>query len=148
MLDRDGPLAETDSVAADWIALAPRSVKTERRVEQAPGASWLFLWPIHAGTKYLAFLLDRYFEDPAIDEENRLAFSWAAYNAGPAKVAKMRKRAEEMGLDPNRWFGHVEHAALAIVGQETVRYVGNIYKYYVAYKLVANITEREAEQDL
>ena len=47
----------------------------------------------------------------------------------------------------NRWFGHVEHAALAIVGQETVRYVGNIYKYYLAYKLVTNITERKAEQD-
>ena len=89
---------------------------------------------IHAGAKYLNFIRNRYFDDPALADEDKVAFSWAAYNAGPAKVARMRKKAEELGLDPNRWFGNVEHAALAIVGQETVRYVRNIYKYYVTYK--------------
>jgi membrane-bound lytic murein transglycosylase MltF len=48
----------------------------------------------------------------------------------------MRKKTEEMGLDPNRWFGNVELAALDMVGQETVRYVSNIYKYYITYKLL------------
>ena len=91
---------------------------------------------IHAGTKYMAFLRERYFNEPELDDENRFAFTWAAYNAGPARVRQMRKRAEEMGLDRNRWFGNVEHAALAIVGQETVRYVSNIYKYYVTYSLL------------
>ena len=91
---------------------------------------------IHAGTKYMAFLRDRYFSGPEFDAENRFAFSWAAYNAGPAKVRSMRKRAEKMNLDPNKWFGHVEFAALAIVGQETVRYVNNIFKYYIAYKVI------------
>ncbi len=100
---------------------------------------------IHAGTKYLAFLRDRYFDDPALDEENRLAFSWAAYNAGPAKVAKMRSKAKELGLDPNRWFGNVEHAALAIVGQETVRYVNNIYKYYLAYKMITDLEAAKSQ---
>lgn len=96
---------------------------------------------IHAGTKYLAFLRDRYFSGPDFDDENRFAFSWAAYNAGPARVRSMRQRAKQMGLDPNRWFGHVEYAALAIVGRETYRYVRNIFKYYITYKIIGNIGE-------
>jgi len=94
---------------------------------------------IHAGTKYLAFLRDRYYSGPDFDEENRFAFSWAAYNAGPARVRSMRRRAEQMGLNPNRWFGNVEYAALAIVGRETYRYVRNIFKYYITYKIIGNI---------
>jgi len=93
---------------------------------------------VHAGVKYLAFLRDHYFSDPGLEDEDRVAFAWAAYNAGPAKVRRMRERAREMGLDPDRWFHNVEYAALAIVGRETVRYVANIYKYYVAYKLAPN----------
>jgi hypothetical protein len=38
-----------------------------------------------------------------------------------------------MGLDSNRWFRNVELAALKVIGQETVRYVSNINKYYVIY---------------
>ncbi len=91
---------------------------------------------IHAGIKYLAFLRDRYFSDPQITANNRLAFSWAAYNAGPANVSKMRKKAGQMGLDPSVWFGNVELAAAKIVGREPVQYVRNILKYYIAYALV------------
>lgn len=96
---------------------------------------------IHAATKYLAFLRKRYFSDPAITPENQLAFTWAAYNAGPAKVRKMRAQAGKMGLDPNVWFLNVELAASKLVGRETVRYVAHVYKYYVAYKLAAEATE-------
>ena len=99
---------------------------------------------IHAGTKYLAFIRDRYFSDPAIKEDERMAFTWAAYNAGPAKVQKMRNLAKKMGLDPNRWFGHTEIAAGKLVGKETVRYVANIHKYYVAYKLVVRLYSDKA----
>lgn len=91
---------------------------------------------IHAGVKYLAFLRDRYFSDPQITPKNRLAFSWAAYNAGPANVRKMRSKAGQMGLDPNVWFGNVELAAARTVGREPVQYVRNILKYYIAYALV------------
>ena len=91
---------------------------------------------IHAGLKYLAFLRDRYFSDPAITPRNRLAFSWAAYNAGPANARRMRKKAEQMGLDPNVWFGNVEMAAAKVAGQEPVQYVRNILKYYIAYALI------------
>ena len=99
---------------------------------------------IHAATKYLAFLRDRYFSDPAITPKNRLAFTWAAYNTGPAKVRKMREQAKKMGLDPNVWFSNVELAASRLVGREPVRYVANVYKYYVAYKLVSEATKGKA----
>lgn len=94
---------------------------------------------VHAGAKYLAFLRDRYFSEPDMTETDRLAFTWAAYNAGPAKVRKMRNMAERMGRDPNQWFGHVEIAAGRIVGRETVKYVADIYKYYIAYRLIAQL---------
>ncbi|MCP3663865.1 MAG: transporter substrate-binding domain-containing protein [Gammaproteobacteria bacterium] len=97
---------------------------------------------IHAGAKYMAFLRSRYFSNEMISQEDQVYFAMAAYNAGPAKVARMRKRAMEMGLDPSRWFGHVELAALRIVGQETVRYVRNILKYYTAYLHTIQTTER------
>ncbi|MCK5697712.1 MAG: lytic transglycosylase F [Gammaproteobacteria bacterium] len=91
---------------------------------------------IHAGVKYLAFLRDRYFSDPAISKKDKMAFSWAAYNAGPAKVRKMRALAKKMNLDENVWFANVEVAAAKIIGRETVEYVSKIFKYYIAYSLV------------
>jgi membrane-bound lytic murein transglycosylase MltF len=91
---------------------------------------------IQAGVKYLAFMRDRYFSDPKISEEDRMAFSWAAYNAGPAKLRKMRNLTKKMGLNPNVWHSNVEVAAGKIVGRETVEYVSNIFKYYIAYRLV------------
>ena len=90
---------------------------------------------IHAGHKYLRFLQDRYFNDPQIDTLNRYLFSFAAYNAGPAKVSRLRKEAGEKGLDPNVWFQNVEIIAAKRIGRETVQYVSNIYKYYISYKL-------------
>lgn len=103
---------------------------------------------IHAAVKYLAVLRDRYYSDPGIDEADRLAFIWSAYNAGPVKVRAMRKRAAQMGLDPNRWFFNVEHAAQAVAGPETVRYVANVYKYYLAYRLSEELLKRRAEKKL
>ncbi|MGA1842329.1 MAG: transglycosylase SLT domain-containing protein [bacterium] len=93
---------------------------------------------IHAGTKYLAFLRDYYFSDPNIKEKDRIRFTLAAYNAGPNKIKKVRKLALQMGLNPNRWFRNVEMAALKSIGQETVRYVSNINKYYIIYRLGLN----------
>jgi membrane-bound lytic murein transglycosylase MltF len=90
---------------------------------------------VHAGVKYLAFLRDRYFSHDRINEPNRIRFSLAAYNAGPTKIRKAQRLAEEMGLDRYLWFRNVEIATLRIVGQETVQYVSNINKYYVLFKL-------------
>jgi len=91
---------------------------------------------IHAGVKFLHQMADQYFSDPGIDPENRLLFTFAAYNAGPNRIADLRKKAPAQGLDPNKWFGNVELMVSQNVGQTTVQYVSNIYKYYVAYKLV------------
>jgi membrane-bound lytic murein transglycosylase MltF len=89
---------------------------------------------VHAGVKYLDFLRQRYFSDPKIKPRNQVRFALAAYNAGPAKINRARSLAAEMGLDSNRWFRHVEIAALKMIGRETVRYVSNINKYYVIYE--------------
>ncbi|MBF7730208.1 lytic transglycosylase F [Pseudomonas sp. N040] len=90
---------------------------------------------IEAGSKYLRLLSDTYLDDPELTPVNRTLLSFAAYNAGPGNLMKFRRLAKKSGLDPNVWFGNVEQAAARIVGRETVDYVGNIYKYYVVYKL-------------
>ncbi len=94
---------------------------------------------IHAGAKYMRFLADRYFSDGEFDELNRWLFSLAAYNAGPARVIKLRREAAQQGYDATRWFDNVEVIAARRIGRETVSYVSNIYKYYVGYQLT---TER------
>ena len=43
-----------------------------------------------------------------------------------------------MGLNPNVWFRNVEIVAAKRIGRETVQYVSNIYKYYVAYRLIVD----------
>jgi membrane-bound lytic murein transglycosylase MltF len=91
---------------------------------------------IHAGVKYLRFLREQYFENESMDEDNKTLFTFASYNAGPAKVAKLRREAEKAGLDPNVWFRNVEIVAAKLIGRETVLYVSNIYKYYTAYRLI------------
>lgn len=91
---------------------------------------------IHAGIKYVRLLRDQFFESQPMDERNKILFSFAAYNAGPARVQKLRKEAEQRELNPNVWFNNVEIIAARRIGEETVTYVSNIYKYYFAYKLI------------
>lgn len=88
---------------------------------------------VEAGVKYLRFLADSYFEDLADDPVNQAFFALAAYNAGPSRFARLRKEAAGKGYDPDKWFGNVEWIVRARVSREPVRYVGNIYKYYVAF---------------
>ena len=90
---------------------------------------------IHAGIKYLDFLRRRYFTDPELSEKNRIRFALASYNAGPAKIRRVRNLTLKMGLNQNQWFRNAEMAALKIIGQETVGYVSSINKYYIVYKL-------------
>ncbi|NNK79776.1 MAG: transporter substrate-binding domain-containing protein [Litoreibacter sp.] len=97
---------------------------------------------LEAGAKYLSFLQRRYFSGSEIAALDKILLSLAAYNAGPANVARARKRAEELKLNPNVWFGNVERAARRSIGAEPVTYVRNIYKYYVAFSLSE---ERDAQ---
>jgi membrane-bound lytic murein transglycosylase MltF len=90
---------------------------------------------IRAGARYMRFLIDHYFSDPEMDETQRWLFALAAYNAGPARIQRLRKQAAAEGHDPNVWLDNVELIAARKIGRETVRYVRNIFKYYVAYRL-------------
>jgi membrane-bound lytic murein transglycosylase MltF len=91
---------------------------------------------IHAGAKYMDQLMAKNFPDAKFDEVNRTLFAFASYNAGPGNISKMRKAAEKSGLDPDQWFNNVEIVTAKKIGIETTTYVRNIYKYYVAYKLM------------
>jgi membrane-bound lytic murein transglycosylase MltF len=98
---------------------------------------------IHAGVKYIRFMVDRYFANEPMDDVNKILFAFAAYNAGPGRIHQLRQEAAKRGLNPNVWIGNVEMIAAAEIGTETVTYVSNIYKYYIAYKL---IVEQEEER--
>lgn len=89
---------------------------------------------IHAGVKYLDFLRNRYFSDQGIDPRNQTLLALAAYNAGPSRMINLRNKAAKLGYDPNVWFDNVELVAAKEIGRETVEYVANIYKYYLAYR--------------
>ncbi len=102
---------------------------------------------IHAGVKYLAYLRKTYFNDPGISPVDKVYFSWAAYNAGPTRIAKLRGKAARMGVDPNKWFYNVENVAARFIGREPVDYVASINKYYVAYRLAEDLNlQKESEK--
>jgi len=99
---------------------------------------------IHAGVKYMRWMVDTYYKDEPMTQLDKALFAFASYNAGPGRIRQLRKEATQRGLDPNVWFGNVEQVASERIGRETVTYVSNIYKYYVAYKLVVEERERRA----
>jgi membrane-bound lytic murein transglycosylase MltF len=98
---------------------------------------------IHAGVKYMRFMVDHFFADEPMDRLDKGLFAFAAYNAGPGRIQRLRQEAAAKGYDPNKWFHNVEIVASQRIGRETVTYVANIYKYYIAYKL---IEDHEAER--
>ena len=93
---------------------------------------------IHAGVKYMRQMMDRYYGNEPMTPLDKALFTFASYNAGPARIRGLRTRAAERGLDPNIWFNNVEVVAGEAIGRETVQYVSNIYKYYLAYKLLTD----------
>ena len=100
---------------------------------------------IHAGVKYMRWMIDHYYGDEPMTQLDKALFAFASYNAGAGRVAQLRKEAAKRGLDPNVWFHNVEYVAAEKIGAETVTYVANIYKYYIAYKLLLEV---RAEKDL
>src|SRR5262245_30256309 len=98
---------------------------------------------IHGGAKYLDQLMTKYFPDAKFTDAERPLFAFAAYNAGPGNIARMRKEAEKRGLDPDRWFNNVELVVAEKIGMETTTYVRNIYKYYAAYRLTLEAQEAQ-----
>ena len=91
---------------------------------------------IHAGVKFLRSMMNEYYANEPMDRFNKGLFAFASYNAGPGRIGQLRKLAAKRGLDPNVWFNNVELMAAEKIGRETVTYVSNIYKYYLAYQLI------------
>lgn len=99
---------------------------------------------INAGIKYMRWMIDNYFGKEPMTNLDKALFAFASYNAGAGRISQLRKEAAKRGLDPNVWFHNVEYVAAEKIGAETVTYVSNIYKYYIAYKLMMESrTERE-----
>jgi membrane-bound lytic murein transglycosylase MltF len=104
---------------------------------------------IHAGIKYMRGMMDDYYSKEPMTKLDKALFAFASYNAGAGRIANMRKEAARRGLDPNVWFHNVEYVAAEKIGAETVTYVANNYKYYIAYKLLMEARaerERSVEQ--
>jgi membrane-bound lytic murein transglycosylase MltF len=99
---------------------------------------------IHAGVKYIRQIINDYFQNEPMTPVNKVLFAFASYNAGPGRIRQLRRETARRGLDPNVWFGNVEQIVSARIGRETVDYVSNIFKYYVAYRLALNEQERRA----
>jgi membrane-bound lytic murein transglycosylase MltF len=98
---------------------------------------------VHAGAKYMDQLMTKHLLGAKFDDTNRTLFAFACYNAGPTNIARMRKEAAKRGLDPDQWFNNVELVTAEKIGSETTTYVRNIYKYYVAYKLMLDVEEAQ-----
>jgi membrane-bound lytic murein transglycosylase MltF len=99
---------------------------------------------VHAGVKYFRFMMDEFYKDEPMSPTDKALMTLASYNAGPSRIRQLRKEAARRGLDPNVWFGNVERVASERIGRETVQYVSNIHKYYIAYQL---LVERERARD-
>ena len=100
---------------------------------------------IHAGVKYMRWMIDKYYGNEPMTQLDKALFAFASYNAGAGRISQLRKIAAKRGLDPNVWFDNVEYVAAEKIGAETVTYVSNIYKYYIAYRLIMDAREDKEE---
>jgi membrane-bound lytic murein transglycosylase MltF len=81
-------------------------------------------------------MIDHYYGEEPMTDLDKALFAFASYNAGAGRISQLRREAARRGLDPNVWFQNVEYVAAEKIGQETVTYVSNIFKYYIAYRLI------------
>jgi membrane-bound lytic murein transglycosylase MltF len=110
------------STASDKAVGIPNIEEADRNVE--------------AGIRYMRWIRDTYFADEEVDDVNKTLFSFASYNAGPNRIARLRRETAERGLNANVWFNNVELLVAEEIGRETVEYVSNIYKYYAAFRML------------
>ncbi|MEH6532344.1 MAG: lytic transglycosylase F [Photobacterium frigidiphilum] len=101
---------------------------------------------IHAGVKYMDFILNRYYDTDDIDDMNKMFFALASYNAGPGRINRMRRLAKEQGYDSTKWFNNVEVITRKHVGIEPITYVGNINRYYTVYKQIFSLQNATSQQ--
>lgn len=137
---RFDPQAKSHVGARGLMQLMPRTAKAMGVKNTSDPAS-----SIRGGVKYLDWLRDRF--DAKLPLSERLWFTLAAYNAGAGHVHDARRLARQIGLDPDRWFGHTEEAMLLLArkqyakkarygyvnGREPVNYVRDIRQRFEAY---------------
>jgi membrane-bound lytic murein transglycosylase MltF len=99
---------------------------------------------INGGIKYMRWMIDNYYGKEPMTNLDKALFAFASYNAGAGRISQLRREAAKRGLDPNVWFHNVEYVVAEEIGAETVTYVSNIYKYYIAYNLL--IEARDARE--
>ncbi len=106
---------------------------------------------IHAGVQYLNWVRERF--DPELPVHVRTWFALAGYNAGHGHVRDARRLARKQGLNPDRWFGHVEKAIQLLAkkkyarqarhgycrGSEPVKYVQEIKRRFEAYQQATDL---------
>jgi membrane-bound lytic murein transglycosylase MltF len=100
---------------------------------------------IHAGVKYMRWMIDQYYGKEPMTKLDKALFAFASYNAGAGRISQLRQAAAKRGLDPHVWFNNVEYVAAEKIGAETVTYVSNIYKYYIAYHLILEARAEKAK---
>lgn len=91
-------MAQFMPATADWIAGAyPALGPTPQPASPA--------WAIRALVTYDRHIWERL---SAADNCNRMAKTASGYNGGPGWVSRDERLAAARGLDPSRWWGHVE----------------------------------------
>jgi membrane-bound lytic murein transglycosylase MltF len=100
---------------------------------------------IHAGVKYMRWMIDQYYGKEPMTKLDKALFAFASYNAGAGRIAQLRKEAAKRGLNPHVWFHNVEYVAAEKLGAETVTYVSNVYKYFIAYHLIVEARAERAQ---
>lgn len=66
----------------------------------------------------------------------------AAYNIGPHRLQGLRAEARRRGLNPDRWFFHVERVAMEQLGMGNVSYVSSVNKYFITFDRERDLLER------
>lgn len=54
---------------------------------------------IHAGVKYMRWMINRYYADEPMTRLDKALFAFASYNAGPARIARLRTMTKQRGFD-------------------------------------------------
>lgn len=93
---------------------------------------------VHAFAKYFRYMRATYVNQHDISEFDRLMLLLASYNAGPVRLKSLRAKS----ADPNVWYESVEWAVWKSVGLETVQYVRNVHRYYIAFKEAYDATSQ------
>ena len=104
---------------------------------------------IRAGILYISWL-NELFESKVPDQQERLYFILAAYNAGPGHVLDAMRLAEKNGMDPQKWEGNVavwllkksepQYYRDSVVrngyfrGKESVKFVSEVLDRFEHYK--------------